>query len=525
MLTITKIKLHNFKKFKDLTFDVNPDINILIGDNESGKSTILQAIDLVARGSRTRVENIGLERLFNIETILEYMDIDIANRDPTSLPEMYVELYFSNQSNPSLEGTNNSISRLCSGIRLRCIPNDDYSQQITQLLKNPNASFPLEFYSIMFDTFAGESFNAYTKKLKSLFIDNSNIGSPFAMREYVNDIYHSQLTDLQRVNTRHAYKDSKIQFQVQTLAQYNALISPYNFAIRESADDNIETDITLLENEIPLENKGLGTQCFIKTKLSMNRALNSIDTVLIEEPENHLSHTKMLELIELIRNAQNRQLFISTHSDLIATRLNMRKCLLLNSSSANIINLAALPKDTADFFMKAPDNNMLQFVLAQKSILVEGDAEFILMDGLYKRTITKELSSSGIGVISVDGKCFKRYLEIAKLLQNKVAVITDNDHDYTANITNNYSDYINNQFANIRIYSDTNNTRYTFEMCIYEDNEAICDSEFQTPDRRLTTIDYMLKNKADAAFKLLKNSIDTLAVPQYIQDAIKWIDD
>ena len=61
MLTITKIKLHNFKKFKDLILDVNPDINILIGDNESGKSSILQAIDLVARGSRRRVENIGLD--------------------------------------------------------------------------------------------------------------------------------------------------------------------------------------------------------------------------------------------------------------------------------------------------------------------------------------------------------------------------------------------------------------------------------------------------------------------------------
>ena len=64
MLTITKIKLHNFKRFRDLTLEVNPDINILIGDNESGKSTILQAVDLVARGSRTRVENIGIDKLF-----------------------------------------------------------------------------------------------------------------------------------------------------------------------------------------------------------------------------------------------------------------------------------------------------------------------------------------------------------------------------------------------------------------------------------------------------------------------------
>ena len=67
MPTITKIKIHNFKRFKDLTLDVNPDINIFIGDNESGKSTILQAIDIVARGSRNRVENIGLDRIFNIE--------------------------------------------------------------------------------------------------------------------------------------------------------------------------------------------------------------------------------------------------------------------------------------------------------------------------------------------------------------------------------------------------------------------------------------------------------------------------
>ena len=36
MLIISKIKLHNFKRFRELTLDVNPDINILIGDNESG---------------------------------------------------------------------------------------------------------------------------------------------------------------------------------------------------------------------------------------------------------------------------------------------------------------------------------------------------------------------------------------------------------------------------------------------------------------------------------------------------------
>ncbi len=521
MLTISKIKLHNFKRFTDLTLDVNPDINIFVGDNESGKSTILQAIDLVARGSRTRVENISLDRLFNVGVMNDYL---AGSKNLNDLPEMYVELYFTDQTDPNLEGSCNSLQQVCSGIRLRCIPNDDYSQQIAQLLKDQETSFPLEFYIIVFDTFAGESYNAYTKKLNSLFIDNSTIGSPHAMRDYINDIYRSQLTDVQRINTRHAYKDSKIQFQTQTLTPYNTLIAPYSFAIRESSDDNIETDITLLENGIPLENKGTGTQCFIKTKLALNKTVNSIDTVLIEEPENHLSYMNMLKLIELISSSQNRQIFISTHSDLIATRLNLKKCLLFNSTSANVVSLSVLSDDTANFFMKAPDNNMLQFVLSQKTILVEGDAEFIMMEALYKITTSKQLPDSSVGVIAVDGKCFKRYLEIAKVLGNKVAVITDNDHNFAENITYNYYDYTHNQFANICIYSDTNNDRHTFEVCIYQDNQTVCDSEFQTTKRRLSTIDYMLKNKADVAYSLLKNRASNLVVPQYIQDAILWID-
>lgn len=32
MLNIVKIKLHNFKRFRDLTVDINPNINIFIGD-------------------------------------------------------------------------------------------------------------------------------------------------------------------------------------------------------------------------------------------------------------------------------------------------------------------------------------------------------------------------------------------------------------------------------------------------------------------------------------------------------------
>lgn len=517
MKRIKKIILHNFKRFSHLEIDVMPDMNILVGDNESGKSSILQAIDLVSHGSRHRVETIGMEHLFNTVAISHFMEC----RDLTKIPDMYVELYFSDdEQEPRLNGNINSKHINAFGIKMHCMFNEAYSRQVSEILKTQDAVFPLEFFLVTFETFAGEVYNGYTKWLKSIFIDNSQIGSPYAMREYVHNIYIGKVKEHERIINRHAYHTAKKKFQNEVLEKYSRDLEPYKFCIKDSSEDNIETDINLEQDNIPIENKGTGKQCFIKTELALNNAIEAIDTVLIEEPETHLSYMNMLKLIEIIKGTQNRQLFISTHSDLISTRLNLTKCILLNSLSEKTTSLSGVSPDTAKFFMKAPDNNMLQFILSNKIILVEGDAEFILMEAMYKNTTNKELANSGIGVIAVDGKCFKRYLEIAQLIDIKVAVITDNDRDYNNNVVNNYKEYV---AGNIKVFSDDNNERYTFEVCIYNDNATILDDEFGNL-RTNTPLQYMLANKAEAAFRILESHANEIVVPQYIQNAIEWIE-
>ena len=182
-----------------------------------------------------------------------------------------------------------------------------------------------------------------------------------------------------------------------------------------------------------------------------------------------------------------------------------------------------ISEDTAKFFMKAPDNNMLQFVLANKVILVEGDAEFIMMDAFCSRVLNHSLSEQGIDVISVDGKSFKRYLEIAKVLKMRVAVITDNDGNYDENITAAYQGYMDNEFDNIKIYSELDNERYTFEVAIYRDNQTACYELFEEGRRTLPILKYMLANKAEAAYKLLTEKSDTIVTPQYIKNALEWV--
>lgn len=76
MSKITKIKLKNFRRFSSFEVSFDEKLNILIGDNEAGKSSILTAIDLVLSGSRNKVETVGLENLFNIHAIEEFFQGD-----------------------------------------------------------------------------------------------------------------------------------------------------------------------------------------------------------------------------------------------------------------------------------------------------------------------------------------------------------------------------------------------------------------------------------------------------------------
>ena len=518
---ISKIKLQNFRRFRNIEIRFKRDRNILVGDNESGKSSILQAIDLCARGSRHRVEEIGVETLLNVAAVREFM---AGDKRIENLPKMFIELYLEDIVDEELEGNENSDNVVTSGVRLSIEPDMALSRQTHQVLQAQNPSFPFEFYSTSFSTFCGDTYNGYTKKVKTVMLDNSTIGNEYALNEYISTIYGAALSQVEQLATKHSYGNSKTGFKDGVLASFNAKLPVgYSFSVKNTGKNCLENDLTIEMGGVPISEKGTGVQCVVKTQLALSRA-EDIPVILLEEPENHLSHLNMRKMIEDIEKSQQAQLFISTHSDLISTRLDLRNCILMNSAEpAGTVSLGFIDERTAKFFMKAPDNNMLQFVLAKKVILVEGDAEFILMDAFCKRVLNHTLAEQGIDVIAVDGKCFKRYLEIARQIGVKVAVVTDNDRNYAENITASYNGYMNNEYANIKVYADTNSDRYTFEVAVYQDNTADCNELFGADRRTLSELEYMLANKAEAAYKLLTEKSETIVVPQYIREALVWV--
>ncbi len=517
MKVINRIKLQNFKRFKEFSVEFNDSLNLLIGDNEAGKSTILTGIDIVLSGSRNNVEGYGLDNLFNTDVIEDFLRSEKKYED---LPILFVELYLNDQNNKDLDGKFNSDNIPAHGLQLKCEPRDDLSAEIKEILEQAENNFPFEYYSISFKTFSGESYTGYRKFMQHLLLDSTQINNEYATKSYIKTLYNSHVKDAEKNKHQNEYRKHKEKFKTDILKELNDKIDDYSFSVRTNSKSNLQTDLTIKEGSVELENKGKGRQCFIKTDFALQKNESELDVILLEEPENHLSHINMKKLIGRINDSENKQLFIATHSNLISTRLDLRKSIMLNSNSTTPVLLKDIDEGTAKFFMKAPDNNILEFILSKRVILVEGDAEFILMQAFYKNETTENFEDSDIHVISVGGTSFKRYLNLAKHLKIRTAVIRDNDGDYQKKCVDNFSDYTE---PYIKVFSDTDNNVSTFEIAVFNDNSAVCNELFSAGRKTLSVQDYMLSNKADCAFELLDKKADSLTAPQYIKDAIAWI--
>ncbi|KFC79763.1 ATP-dependent nuclease [Rahnella aceris] len=518
MPVIKKIVIKNFKSIADLTLEFDAGKNVLIGDNETGKSSVLLALDLTLSASRSRVENIGYEALLNQSAVQNFL-AGPARLD--LLPEVIVDVFLEEGDDQGFYGTQNVLGTQTDGLRMAIVPLiEEFGQTIVDLLKANKDSFPFEYYSVKFSTFSGAPHVSYRRPVKHLMIDSSRIDSEYAAREYTRAVFgfHANVPDRYRLENR--YRQGKEAFGRESLRDLNNALGDYQFALRTSSRANLETDLVITKDGIPIENRGKGEQCFIKTNFALQKyeEKGSLNVLLLEEPENHLSHTNMKRLVERLADTTGTQLFITTHSSHICARLDLRHALLLGSGRAG--RLKDLSEPTANFFMKAPDNNVLELALSKRVILVEGDAEFILMEHFYKQLAGHPPQADAVHIISIGGTSFKRYLELGKLLSIRIAAIRDNDGDYQQNCVANYEGYL---YASAKIFADTNPDRSTFEIGLYSDNQQTCDDLFAAGRKKLTVQEYMLKNKADVAFELLTKKAAELIAPKYIQDAIEWI--
>lgn len=166
---ITDIHLQNYRSYDDESFELSPNVNIIVGPNASGKTNLLEAILVSARGSSFRAKDHEL-----INNKKEWARIE-ANTDNTNRV-IKIEKINSDKSNKTFEINTQKIKRL------------NMSQTIPVVLFEPNHLLLL-------------------------------IGSPDLRRSYIDDILEQTVTGFKTIKTQ--YK--------RALSQRNTLLKQNKF--------------------------------------------------------------------------------------------------------------------------------------------------------------------------------------------------------------------------------------------------------------------------------------------------------
>lgn len=521
---IKSLHIEGFKKFASLDVQFNEHMNILVGENEAGKSTILDALKTVINQQYRNTDKSVLIDLFNTHMVAAFK----AEPSVKTLPRIYIEVelvlalqqknasYFYGEVYGQKKHQDEKF-----GIRFECKYDEELGAGMEQSIQE--GKIPYEYYTLTWTTFANRPYQMIKRPLNFLTINTAISAAAPSFNYFNRTLFTSRYDDATKAKAKNEFRDKLIDaFDNLGLP---ALSENQKFGV-DSKKVVLETVLSIYEDSIALENRGSGMESLIKTQIALNKA-NGLDVILIEEPENHLSFSTLRKMLQHISDQQNNsQIIVATHNNMIASRLNLNNVLWITENGVK--SLKGVKSDVAEFFIRADDNAFLQLLLSKKVFLVEGATEFLLLPMFYQQITDHTIEEDGISVISCNGISYNRYLEIAKATDKRIAVVTDNDKN-THKITEAASF---NQANNLQhIFMGATIDEWTWEVCIYKENKATLDGMIDVQagaSYKFLDKDYgavlgkMLNHKVDVAYQMLTSGM-TFVVPQYIKDAIEWL--
>ncbi|MFJ6415411.1 ATP-dependent nuclease [Paeniglutamicibacter sp. NPDC091659] len=439
---ISRLVLKNFLQFEHLEMEFDEELNILVGDNDTGKSTIVKALEMVLTG---RIGGRPLEteltpHWFNQEVCQRFFEAIFAGK-ATPPPAIVIEAYFRDEASLSVQkGKNNSLALDVPGIRVEIELDSSYAAEYATYMGEPDkvVSIPVEFYRINRTDFAGQNVAGTRPLVTTAVIDASTLklqsGTDYYLRrtisQHLSPDARAKLSLAFRSHREGLIKDPAFTAANTSISATRTTMSKKNLTLATdaSAKSSWESGLVPHLDGVPFDLIGQGEKSAFKILLALDKGGQDRHVVMVEEPENHLSHANLNTLIERIRDRiVGQQLIITTHSSFVLNKLGIDKLRLMSGSTYT--TLSALSLETKSYFLRLAGYDTLRMVLARAVILVEGPSDELIVQKAYLQKYGHLPIADGVDVISVQALAFKRFLELGAALGRKIAVVTDLDDD------------------------------------------------------------------------------------------------
>ena len=296
---------------------------------------------------------------------------------------------------------------------------------------------------------------------------------------------------------------------------------------------SILSNITLKSGESYLYQRGLGYRNLVYIYLLFEffkGNKNALNLCCIEEPEAHLSVNNLRFATDFIykstqKGGSSLQTLISSHSPQVINKLELTNVVVLSGNDA--IHLKDSKKHLTNYLRKRPNFDILKLLLSNKTVLVEGTTEEMLINAILYRD-SENINS--LEVISIEQTGFTTFMDVWLQVnkgntKKKLSIIRDyDDNDSTKGNHQKYD--IDND--NIRVKTTR---KYTLEDDLaaadrnLERLNTLFKKNYKTPE---DMAEFLKKSKAERMLKIADSILeetneDPIKLPKHIQEALDFM--
>ena len=577
---LKKFKIKNYRCIKDASIAFNKGVNILIGENNSGKTAVLDALRVcLSYGKQWRdiwvsvnnfhldknnpdadIEDIEFHLFFKIEDEVEtgiFNELHSVGADGKQELVLHFRYYIDER---------NGVKK----VRYKVWGGDNEGQSITPDVLDL-------IYFVHLDALRDAVHHLRPVRGNRLGELYSKIETDEEKQEFLSGKVRNVLNDDNDWNTLIEQGKIKVNEHLKettiTGKEQNVEIDFLPFEFRRIVDNlRIQTPVyseDIIENPdkqkyFELYQNGLGYNnlIYMATVLGDLKRRKELEgdayvALLIEEPEAHL-HPQLQNIFFNYLNKLNEigfQIFVSSHSPTITAKADLDSLVVLQEQENKITSFAVknsnLDETNKIYLKKFLDVTKCQLFFSNGVILVEGISEALLIP-VFSEIVGSDycIEKKGIELVNLNGVAFEHFGKLfnsddpKSRLNCRCAILTDDDQTIDGDISPRAAKAKELENGQLRVSL----AELTFEIELFKagNNKDILLKIFQEmhpiaagridegksiDEHACNFLDKINSNKAKSelahclAIRLESDSglRNEFTVPEYIKSAIKWV--
>lgn len=441
-MRIQSVFIDNFKAYPQVKINCNENFNFIVGENNVGKSTLLEAIQLWKVSYDCLIQKNSLnfygsntprylpfEKLFflRLSAINDVFNIQSKKKLTITIEFSHEEECYPLKITLEKPGNIDTYFR----VKYKSTHFQDFKDKVLELGLNLRTAIYLYQTRPVFHSIKNEPFYNNAQLLKKISLGKSH------------EVIRNKLLKCEDPETKFKTIEDRLTHVFNTkltIRRKNKNKQDEEYVrITIQEEDKKEVDISLVGSGILQILEIFSTLEFI------NRKDHCLNILLIDEPDSHVHSNLQSALIDELRSDKNNQVFLISHNDRLIQKADEGELYFLNSTNIEEGIIKSLPKDSYNSVVSSLAGTLLKLSEDDEDkviVITEGKTDKEILETAWTKLNGDAVSpflfiSSGLNLDetkrSGNADFVRRTIELVSTISNNLKIIGLFDNDREGN--------------------------------------------------------------------------------------------